>query len=162
VRAGWFSPPEVAALATLARRHAARRWARGVAGEGGYRAMRHYQTAATRLAVLRDGLERGLARNPAQLARAAAEERGLLDSVAANRSAFVGRDPYAPPALWDGARYHLTFPDGARRTVDPPTEPVVPIPVPLPPAVPPPPPFPMAGPWRPGPAWGPPPPTGYR
>lgn len=31
VRAGWLSPPEVAALSSLGRRHAARRWARRVA-----------------------------------------------------------------------------------------------------------------------------------
>jgi len=42
---------------------------------------------------------------------------------------FVGRDPQAPIALWDGSRYHLTFPDGVRRSVDAPAEPVVPLPV---------------------------------
>lgn len=143
-RLGWFSPPEVAALGTLARRHAARSWARRVAGEGGLRAMRHYQTAATRLAVLRDRVDRGLDRDPAELARIAADERALLESVAASRSAFVGRDPFTPNALWDGAQYHLTFPDGSRRAIAPPLEPVVPIPVPLPP----PPAFPTAGPWQ--------------
>jgi protease PrsW len=142
-RLGWFSPPEVAALSTLARRHAARSWARRVAGEAGLRAMRHYQTAATRLAVLRDGLDRGLARDPGELARTAAEERALLDGIAASRSSFTGREPYAPNALWDGNQYHITFPNGARRSILPPAEPVVPIPVPLP-AAPPPPPFPMA------------------
>ncbi|WP_213454814.1 PrsW family intramembrane metalloprotease [Rhizomonospora bruguierae] len=144
VRLGWFSPPEVAALGSLARRHSARRWARRVAGEPGLRAMRHYQTAATRLAVLRDGLERGLDRNPAELARIGTEERTLLAGIAASRAAFVGRDPAAPNALWDGTQYHITFPDGSRRSMPPPAEPVVPIPVPLPPAPPPPPPYPMA------------------
>ncbi len=55
VRAGWLTPPEVAALGSLGRRHSARRWARRVAGEEGRRAMRGYQFAATRLALLRDG-----------------------------------------------------------------------------------------------------------
>jgi protease PrsW len=146
-RYGWFSPPEVAALGTLARRHAARRWARRVAGESGLKAMRHYQSAATRLAVLRDGLDRGLHREPADLARVAAEERTLLDTIARSRSAFVGRDPVSPHALWDGNQYHLTFPDGTRRSIAPPAEPVVPIPVPAPPPMPPP--YPGVG-WQPG------------
>jgi RsiW-degrading membrane proteinase PrsW (M82 family) len=142
VRAGWLSPPEVASLATLGRRHAARSWARRIAGDAGLKAMRSYQFAATRLALLRDGVERGLDRRPAEVERSAAEERQLLDSIAAYRRVFAGRDPQVPPALWDGTRYHITFPDGVRRPVDAPPEPVVPIPVVLVPAPPPPAPWP--------------------
>ncbi|MGW4497370.1 PrsW family intramembrane metalloprotease [Micromonospora sp. NPDC004336] len=138
VRAGWLTPPEVAALSSLGRRHAARVWAKRVAGDAGLRAMRGYQYAATRLALLRDGALRGLDRRPADRERTAREERELLDSITAYRSFFVGRDPQAPAGIWDGHRYHLRFPDGSQRAVEAPDEPVVPIPVVLaPPPVPP-------------------------
>ncbi|WP_165878009.1 PrsW family intramembrane metalloprotease [Micromonospora sp. MW-13] len=129
VRAGWLTPPEVAALGSLGRRHAARSWARRVAGDGGLKAMRGYQFSATRLALLRDGMRRGLDRRPADRERTAREERELLDAITAYRSFFVGRDPQAPVGSWDGHRYHLRFPDGSHRPVDAPDEPVVPIPV---------------------------------
>src|SRR5947207_6258453 len=64
VRAGWLSPPEVASLATMGRRQSARAWARRVAGDPGAEAMRGFQYAATRLALLRDGLRRGLQLTP--------------------------------------------------------------------------------------------------
>ncbi|MFF5178696.1 PrsW family intramembrane metalloprotease [Micromonospora sp. NPDC000316] len=137
VRAGWLSPPEVAALSSLGRRHAARSWARRVAGDAGVRAMRGYQFSATRLALLRDGTLRGLDRKPADQERTAAEERQLLDAITAYRSFFVGRDPQAPVGVWDGSRYHLRFPDGTQRPVAAPDEPVVPIPVVLAPPPPP-------------------------
>ncbi|MGQ5259386.1 PrsW family intramembrane metalloprotease [Micromonospora sp. ZYX-F-536] len=137
VRAGWLSPPEVASLSSLGRRHAARTWARRVAGDAGVRAMRGYQFAATRLALLRDGTLRGLDRKPADLERTAREERELLEAITSYRSFFVGRDPQAPVGVWDGSRYHLRFPDGSQRPVAAPDEPVVPIPVVL--AAPPPP-----------------------
>jgi protease PrsW len=129
VRAGWLTPPEVAALGSLGRRHAARRWARRVAGDAGLKAMRGYQFSATRLALLRDGMLRGLDRKPADRARAVEEERRLLDEISAYRRVFVGRDPQTPAAMWDGGRYHVAFPDGQRRTLDAPETPVVPIPV---------------------------------
>jgi len=133
VRSGWLSPPEVAALGTLARRHSARRWARRVAGEVGAKAMREYQYAATRLALLRDRMDRGLDRTPRDRAQSSFEESALLRTIVDTRQAFAGRDPQAPPAVWDGERYHVTFPDGTRRTLDPPAEPVAPIPVVPPP-----------------------------
>ncbi|SCL20677.1 Membrane proteinase PrsW, cleaves anti-sigma factor RsiW, M82 family [Micromonospora nigra] len=159
VRAGWLTPPEVAALSSLGRRHAARTWARRVAGDPGVRAMRGYQFAATRLALLRDGVHRGLDRRPVDRERTAREERELLEAISAYRTFFVGRDPQAPVGIWDGRRYHLRFPDGSQRAVEAPDEPVVPIPVVLPP---PPPAYPAgygppgwygpppAAPWRPG------------
>ncbi|BCB80226.1 hypothetical protein GCM10022251_06080 [Phytohabitans flavus] len=140
VRAGWLSPPEVAALANLARRHSARRWARRVAGDAGLKAMRGYQFAATRLALLRDGMRRGLYTDPKEVGRALAEERQLLEAIAGYRQVFAGRDPQAPVARWDGARYQVTFPDGVARTIEAPDQPVVPIPVVLAPPPPPPPP----------------------
>ena len=142
VRAGWLTPPEVAALSSLGRRHAARAWARRVAGDAGLRAMRSYQFAATRLALLRDGALRGLDRRPADRERTAREEQELLHAISAYRSYFVGRDPQSPVGVWDGHRYHLRFPDGSQRSVDAPEEPVVPIPVVLAPPPPPPPHFP--------------------
>lgn len=141
VQAGWLSPPEVASLHTLGARYSARRWARRVAGEPGLRAMRGFQFAATRLALLRDGIRRGLDATPARQARATAEEYELLRQIAALRAVYVGRDPAMPPSRWDGQRYEITFPDGSRRLVAPPPEPVMPLPVPLPPLrLPPPPP----------------------
>jgi RsiW-degrading membrane proteinase PrsW (M82 family) len=129
VRAGWLTPPEVAALATMGRRLSARTWARRVAGDPGAEAMRGFQFAATRLSLLRDGLRRGLTLKPAEMASAVAEEHALLQAISWYRGVFTGRDPQMPPAVWDGQRYHLTFPDGTVRTLDPPPQPVVPVPV---------------------------------
>ncbi|HKS98070.1 MAG TPA: PrsW family intramembrane metalloprotease [Rugosimonospora sp.] len=129
VRAGWFAPPEVATLRTIGRRQAARNWAKRVAGEPGAAAMRGFQFAATQLALLRDGMHRGLVRRPQDLAHSLAEERRLLESIAGYRSVFAGRDPLAPRAIWDGTRYHVTFPDGTVRVFDAPPQPVVPTPV---------------------------------
>src|SRR5690606_32891636 len=78
VRAGWLSPPELAALRSLDTRYSARRWARRVAGEPGLRAMREFQYVATRLALLRDRIQRGLDATPADRARSAADEQALL------------------------------------------------------------------------------------
>jgi RsiW-degrading membrane proteinase PrsW (M82 family) len=166
VRAGWLTPPEVAALASLGRRHAARTWARRVAGDAGRKAMGAFQYAATRLALVRDGMERGLNQTPSQVARAHEEERSLLEQIAAARAVFVGRDPQTPRALWTGSAYELAFPDGQTRTVVAPAEPVVPIPVALP-APPPPPPawgyHPQTPHWPGSPSPSPqPPPPGWR
>ncbi|MFC7482659.1 PrsW family intramembrane metalloprotease [Luedemannella flava] len=126
--AGWFSPPEVTALGTLGRRLSARAWARRVSGDAGATAMRGYQFAATRLALLRDGLDRGLDNRPHQVAEAVAEERALLAAIEAYRQVFTRRDPMTPPARWDGHRYHVVFPDGVPRPVEAPPLPVVPVP----------------------------------
>jgi RsiW-degrading membrane proteinase PrsW (M82 family) len=129
VRAGWYAPPEVAALGSLGRRHSARQWARRVSGPAGQRAMRSFQFASTQLALLRDGMQRGLDRKPSDVARAAAEEQRLLASIVEYRSVFGGRDPQTPQAFWDGHNYQIAFPDGVTRTVAPPAEPVVPVPI---------------------------------
>ncbi len=132
VHAGWLSPPEVASLATVGRRQSARTWARRVAGDRGGQAMRGFQYAATRLALLRDGLRRGLhLRAPEDLRRLLAEEQALLQAISGYRSVYTGRDPQTPEAHWDGQRYHIRFPDGQVRTLDPPGQPVVPVPVAL-------------------------------
>jgi RsiW-degrading membrane proteinase PrsW (M82 family) len=133
VQAGWFSPPEVAALGSLGRRHSARRWARRVAGDTGVKAMRSFQSAATRLALLRDGMQRGLDRKPEDMRHAADEEGRLLAAITGYRSIFVGRDPQMPQAFWNGTNYQIAFPDGVTRTVTAPEEPVVPVPIRLPP-----------------------------
>jgi protease PrsW len=141
-RAGWLTPPEVAALGTLGRRLSARRWAKRVAGESGAKAMRAFQFDATKLALLRDGMRRGLGIRPGQLQSTLAEEGRLLTALATYRRVFTGRDPHTPRAMWDGQRYHVAFPDGMTRVFAAPEQPVVPVPVPLPPPVPvPPPPF---------------------
>jgi hypothetical protein len=129
VRTGWLSPPEVAALGNLGRRHSARSWAKRVAGVDGLKAMRSFQFAATRLAILRDGMQRGLDRKAEDIEQTAAEEQRLLAAISGYRSVFVGRDPQMPQAFWDGGRYRIAFPDGVTRTVDAPPEPVMPIPV---------------------------------
>jgi RsiW-degrading membrane proteinase PrsW (M82 family) len=136
VRSGWFSPPEVASLGSLSRRHSARRWAMRVAGKPGLTAMRGFQSAATRLALLRDGIDRGLNRRPVDVQRAEQEEQRLLGVLGGYRSILTGRDPQMPQAFWDGTSYHIAFPDGVTRTVEPPEEPVVPVPVRLPPPMP--------------------------
>jgi hypothetical protein len=136
--AGWFTPPEVAALGTLGRRLSAQAWARRVAGDAGRAAMRSYQRAAGQLAILRDGMDRGLFSRPAEWADAVAEERRLLLAVDAYRGSFVGRDPVAPSAWWNGTEYQIRFPDGVSRPIAAPEPPVVPVPVLLtPPSAPP-------------------------
>jgi protease PrsW len=129
VRAGWFAPPEIASLGSLGRRHSARRWARRVAGDAGFKAMRGFQATATQLALVRDGMERGLDRKPEDMQRASADEQRLLAAIGGYRSLFAERDPLMPRAYWDGHSYRIAFPDGVTRTVDAPDEPVVPVPV---------------------------------
>ncbi|WP_082772618.1 PrsW family intramembrane metalloprotease, partial [Actinoplanes sp. TFC3] len=129
VQSGWLSPPEVATLGTLGRRYSARRWAKRVAGESGLQAMRGFQLASTKLALLRDGMQRGLRSEPEELAKAQEEEWKLLTDILGYRSMFTGRDPQAPQAFWDGRAYQIAFPDGVTRTVGAPVEPVVPVPV---------------------------------
>jgi protease PrsW len=129
VRAGWISPPEVAALATIGRRLSAVTWARRIAGEPGAHAMRGFQFTATQLALLRDGIRRGLDRDPQAMARTSAEEQRLLDQLVAYRSVFAGRDPAGPRARWDGSSYQVTFPDGQVRAFPPQELPVAPLPV---------------------------------
>jgi RsiW-degrading membrane proteinase PrsW (M82 family) len=136
VRRGWLAPPEVASLGTVGRRLAARRWAKRVAGDAGAKAMGAYQFDLTKLALLRDGIRRGLGTQPNEINQTLAEERRLLDAIVAYRRVFGGRDPQVPQAVWDGQQYHVTFPDGAVRSLPEPEQPVVPVPVRFGPPVP--------------------------
>ncbi|WP_433371302.1 PrsW family glutamic-type intramembrane protease [Actinoplanes sp. CA-142083] len=134
VRAGWFSPPEVASLGSLGRRHSARQWAKRVAGATGQKAMRDFQFAATQLALLRDGMQRGLHTTPTDQYRTTSEENRLLEEIQAHRQSFTAKDPTTPQSFWDGLNYHIVFPDGVPRVLPPPADPVVPVPIRLPPA----------------------------
>lgn len=94
VATGWLTPQEVAALSTMGARHNARRWARRVAGSTGAKAMEDYQFTATKLAMLREGLLRGLTRPGQDYAE---QEREMLNRIAARRQVFL---PYGlPPAF---------------------------------------------------------------
>lgn len=77
---GWFTAQEIAALATMQSRRVGRQWARGIAGGIGAEAMSDYQFAATKLAIIRDSLARGITNR-----EFAAEERQLLATVDARR-----------------------------------------------------------------------------
>jgi hypothetical protein len=132
VRTGWFSPPEVASLGSLGRRHSARQWAERVAGPVGQRAMRDFQFAATQLALLRDGMQRGLHRKPEEQLKSTTEEHRLLTELQSYRQEFTAKDPTTPQAFWDGVNYHIVFPDGIQRTLPAPADPVVPVPIRLP------------------------------
>lgn len=129
VSLGWLSPPEVASLASMGRRRSARAWAKRVAGEPGSAGMRGFQLAATQLALLRDRMDRRALAGLPTGSEDLAEEQRLLDLIIGYRAAYVGRDPQAPRALWDGTRYLVRFPDGVVRGIAPSTQPVVPIPV---------------------------------
>ena len=104
VRAGWLSPPEVAALGTP--RPPVQRPALGqrVAGEPGLRAMRAFQFDATRLALLRDRIAaRARTPRPAEVR----PERSPRSRRCWRRWRRIGRSSpagtrYVPPARWDG------------------------------------------------------------
>lgn len=135
VRAGWLSPPEVASLASVSRRRSARAWAHRVAGPGGTAAMRGFQLSATRLALVRDRAERRAGAGLDPTGVDLADERRLLDLISAYRSAYVGADPGAPPAWWDGSRYRVVFPGGESWLLPEPETPVVPVPIYAPPVM---------------------------
>jgi RsiW-degrading membrane proteinase PrsW (M82 family) len=81
--AGWIGQDEVDWLSTLRGRASARKWAKQVAGASGLGAMKEYQYAATRLAILRDGANRGqVPHNFAQT------EQGLLAALGQQRKFF--------------------------------------------------------------------------
>ena len=82
--AGWLSYDEVAMLSSLPHRRSARAWAKQYRGAGGEHAMRAFQDTASDLALLRSRIVRGSAEKDA-----AQHERVLLDSLGANRQAFL-------------------------------------------------------------------------
>jgi RsiW-degrading membrane proteinase PrsW (M82 family) len=85
VATGWLTPQEVAALSTMSARRHARMWARRMAGPTGGKAMEDYQFAATKLAMLRDSMLRGLTRPGQDYAE---QELALLNLLAARRQQF--------------------------------------------------------------------------
>jgi protease PrsW len=129
VRSGWISPPEVASLGSITRRRSARAWALRVAGKPGQDGMRGFQLAATQLALLRDRIDRHEAAYGAVPDEDRRDEQQLLALVTAYRSAYVGRDPATPRAIWTGSGYQVMFPDGVVRVLAEPSTPVVPVPV---------------------------------
>ncbi|MEU6248128.1 PrsW family intramembrane metalloprotease [Glycomyces sp. NPDC047010] len=126
VNAAQLSPPELASLASFSRRTAARAWARRWAGKPGEDAMKDFQRAASDVAEQYDLASIGAPWNEATV------HEGVHRMHTA-RTAYAGRDPRTPPALWDGRRYHVAFPDGVMRPVDPPAQPVMPLPLAPPP-----------------------------
>ncbi|SDL09053.1 Membrane proteinase PrsW, cleaves anti-sigma factor RsiW, M82 family [Glycomyces sambucus] len=126
VAAAQISPPELASLATFSRRSAARDWALRWAGKPGEAAMKDFQRAASDVAEQYDLASIG----------APWSEREVHEGVQrmnTARTGYVGRDPRTPPALWDGHRYHVAFPDGQMRAIEPPAQPVMPLPLAPPP-----------------------------
>lgn len=82
VEAGWLAAEDVPMLASLARRKQAQQWVEGRYGDGGLRALRTFQHAATELAFLRARVDRG--HDVADFPR---RERDLLAVVARSRAA---------------------------------------------------------------------------
>lgn len=83
--AGWLTHSEVAMLAHLGTRRAARAWARSTGGRPASRSMAAFQDSASDLALLRSRIVHGTAE-----ADAAQRELALLDAVTAHRRGFVG------------------------------------------------------------------------
>jgi RsiW-degrading membrane proteinase PrsW (M82 family) len=81
---GWLSAAEVAMLASLSGRRAARRWAARSGGPGALRAMRDFQDVGSELAFLRERMIHGTA--PPQ---ARALERSALSSLSDLRAGFT-------------------------------------------------------------------------
>ncbi|GAB3226801.1 hypothetical protein GCM10027447_17410 [Glycomyces halotolerans] len=128
---GLISPPELASLASFSRRASARAWALRVAGKPGEKAMKDFQHAASDLSEQLDLASIG-----------GKWDQNVINTglhrIAAARNQYAGRDPDMPSATWDGTRYHVTFPDGKVRAVEPPAQPVMPLPVAAAPPPPPP------------------------
>jgi RsiW-degrading membrane proteinase PrsW (M82 family) len=88
---GWFTPAEVAMLASARERRAARRWARSVGGRRAEAAMEAFQDEATELAVARRHIVRG---DPDPVWRH--KEARLLAGLHHHRAAFL---PTPPPVI---------------------------------------------------------------
>ena len=98
-RTGLVTDDDIAMLASLPARRAARGWARGIGGLPGSAAMSDYQLAATELALARAKADRGVLGFDAFAAR----EHSLLSLMAIARHAFAGRVPghaAVAPAPW--------------------------------------------------------------
>jgi protease PrsW len=98
-RTGLVTLDDVAMLASLPARRAARRWARAAGGLAAATAMSDYQLAATELALARAKAGRGLLGRRAFAKR----EQSLLSLMAVARHAFASRvagGPELTPAPW--------------------------------------------------------------
>lgn len=84
---GWFSPQEVAMLASLAARRRARAWAAARGGRPAARTMRRFQAESTRLAYLRQRM----VLDRSDLARARHDEIALLNRLEATRTELAAR-----------------------------------------------------------------------
>lgn len=82
--AGWFTPAEVAMIASPAERRRARAWARDVGGKDAQRAMAAFQDEGGELAMVRKHLIQG-GPDPVWHER----ERVLLETITAHRRVFV-------------------------------------------------------------------------
>ncbi|WP_192796632.1 PrsW family intramembrane metalloprotease [Serinicoccus kebangsaanensis] len=82
--AGWYTPAEVAMLASPGERRRARKWADGVGGKEAERAMQAFQDESGELAMVRKHLISG-----GPDAHWQARERRILDAVTAHRRVFV-------------------------------------------------------------------------
>lgn len=81
---GLFTPAEVAMLASLTRRRAARQWASRTYGRGGRLAMMEVQDCAVELAFLRDRIDRGSAGKDA-----VGDERRLIECILRRRESLT-------------------------------------------------------------------------
>jgi RsiW-degrading membrane proteinase PrsW (M82 family) len=105
-QAGWFTGQEIAALGTMASRRAGRQWARRISGRMGSKAMSDYQFAATKLAMIRDSLSRGVGDRDF-----ADEERQLLSTVDDRRRFILEHGQPGAPMPW-AATPGSHFPSG--------------------------------------------------
>lgn len=94
---GWFTPAEVAMVASPRERRRARIWAKGLGGERAEQAMRAFQDEAAELAITRQQLNRG-STDPAWMDR----ERWLLAALPQHRAAYLppagAVSGYGPPS----------------------------------------------------------------
>lgn len=92
---GLVTPADLAMLSSLQTRKQARAWARATHGRSGFAAMRDYQQACTRLAMLHDRVQRGTILPQAFEAQRAA----LLVLMRVTREAFLGTAHIAVPMM---------------------------------------------------------------
>jgi hypothetical protein len=111
---GLVTADDIAMLAALRARSAARRWARSAGGLAGARAMADFQLAATELALACGRADRGLLDFNAFAAR----EHNLLALMAVARHAFTQRaagGPEPAPAPWAASASAFAPGGGSRR-----------------------------------------------
>lgn len=103
VQAGWLSVEEVNSLATTRHRRAARDWANTYGGASSEKAMRELQLAATRLAMLREDVERGVPRRDYP-----ETEQNLLTIISTRRDAIRQAMNNWQQRVWQQPAWHPT------------------------------------------------------